>query len=153
MHSNNHLNNVNSLAEALNINLSDMYAIFLKTQNYHWNLKGQGFLSTHEFLDKWYHAQLEMIDEVAERIRSLDHPVYASLVQFSKYTNVHNPLEKVNIAEMLKDLLHDQEYLVNKALNASLKLAQKEGDEVTADILIETMRAYEKHSWFIRSML
>ena len=54
---------------------------------------------------------------------------------------------------MLTDLLGGQEDLVNRALRISLTLTQKKNDDVTADILIECMRAYEKNNWFIRNML
>ena len=141
------------LAELLCANLSDMYALFLKTQNYHWNIKGTNCLPVHEFLGKWYDQQLEMIDLIAERISSLGHHVPANFDYFSQHQKISDPLEKATEQEMLTDLLGGQEDLVNRALRISLTLTQKKNDDVTADILIECMRAYEKNNWFIRNML
>lgn len=60
------------VTKILNILLSDEYVLYTKTRNYHWNVTGPQFNDLHKFFESQYGALDEIVDEVAERARSLD---------------------------------------------------------------------------------
>lgn len=113
---------------ALKTVLADSYALALKTQNYHWNVEGRHFPSLHPMFEAQYDALFEAIDTLAERIRALDENA------------------------MVKDL-HDGHTQLAKTVSDAIKTAQKAGDEVTADILIDRLTQHDKTAWMLRSSL
>src|ERR1700722_16724899 len=83
--------------------LANTYLLYLKTQNYHWNVENFSFAMLHEFLDKQYKELADAVDEVAERIRMLDRYTPASFKEFLKLTTLHEEGEGHKPAlEMLK---------------------------------------------------
>ncbi|MEC9282312.1 MAG: DNA starvation/stationary phase protection protein, partial [Bdellovibrionota bacterium] len=74
----------------LNSLLANEFSLFTKTLNYHWNITGPRFHSMHEFLDEQYHSLLEVVDEVAERIRQLDAFPNGTLKDFDKKSMLDN---------------------------------------------------------------
>ena len=72
------------VAEDLASLLADTYAVYLKTQNFHWNVTGPEFYSLHVLFEKQYAELAENIDEVAERIRALGHFIEGSFSAFKE---------------------------------------------------------------------
>src|SRR5271170_3323165 len=86
--------NISKVAHSLSIILADEYVLYTKTRNAHWNLEGPDFHSKHRFFDE-QNAQLdEVIDTVAERIRSIGHYAPASLKQFLQLTHFSEQTEE-----------------------------------------------------------
>ena len=75
---------LNEMIESLNDILANTYALYLKTQNYHWNITAPGFFSLHILLEKHYEEMAQGTDEIAERIRSLGGFVDATFSAFAK---------------------------------------------------------------------
>lgn len=140
--------------------LASSYALMLKTQNYHWNVEGKNFKSMHELFGEQYEEIFAAIDEIAERIRSLGSKVEASFEGFLKLAeNSSDKKSKVKsgnkdfLAEkMISDLLNDNESLA-RILRQAVKIAQSEGDEASADLLIERVAIHEKAAWMLKSSI
>lgn len=143
---------MNSYIKSLEIVLADMYALYLKTQNYHWNVEGCGFKEIHVLFEEHYRDLFDAIDEFAEIIRALDHKIVAKFSEFSKNTNIKDGNENATIEEMLKDLADDQ-IIINKSITAAFKEAQKLEDEVVASFLSDRMTTHRKNAWMLKSSL
>lgn len=141
-----------SLAKSLEHVLADTYAIFLKTQNYHWNVEGAHFRSLHLMFEDHYDDLFKAIDVVAELIRQLDCKVPATFEIFAKNTKIKNGDENLSAENMLKDLLADHE-TIQKTLMEALNEAHKANDEAIASFLGERLSVHKKNAWFIRSTL
>jgi starvation-inducible DNA-binding protein len=140
------------VAEALYNVLGNSYALALKTQNYHWNVVSPNFKSLHEMFGSQYEELSDAIDEIAERIRALDVLVPASFEAFAKKAKIKNGNEKAKAETMVKDLYQDNQALV-KIIGDALKISQKEGDEASADLLINRLEVHDKNAWMLKSSL
>lgn len=132
--------------------LADSYLLYLKTQNFHWNVKSVHFHSLHLMFEGQYQELAEAVDVVAERIRALGHPTPATFKQFSKLSDIKEPLDVPTGPEMVTQLLADHETICRN-LRASIKNVQKANDEGTADLMIARLQAHEKTAWMLRSTL
>lgn len=141
-----------SVADDLSDFLADTYALYLKTQNFHWNLTGKEFYSIHLLFEKQYEDLAEAVDEIAERIRALGFYADASFSAFKKRTKIPDETKKVSINEMLKRLLKGHEYL-SKTYRPKITEWQKLHDEMSADLLIKRLGIHEKQAWFLRSQI
>lgn len=141
-----------NLVQALEIVLADSYALYLKTQNYHWNVIGGDFYELHLLLETQYRELIEPIDEIAERLRVLGAHVPGSFKAFGQLQTLEEPLVAVGAEAMVQDLYGDQEKIV-KTLHHALKQANQESDAVTADMLIKRLAAHEKNHWMLGATL
>ena len=73
-------------AERLNTILADEFVLYTKTRNYHWNVEGSNFMEMHKFYETLYSELEEVIDEIAERIRSIGHYSQGRLKDFIELT-------------------------------------------------------------------
>lgn len=139
-----------AVAEKLSHVLADSYLLYLKTQNFHWNVTGPLFRDLHKLFEEQYRELAESIDVVAERIRALDSFAPASFAEFCKLSQIKEETKHLKAEAMLKQLISDHEK-VNAYLHDIFDSVQKTGDEGTADLLIERMRAHEKYIWMLKS--
>jgi starvation-inducible DNA-binding protein len=140
------------LVEALKAILADQYALYLKTQNYHWNVVGPQFVMLHALFEGQYRDLAEAIDTTAELIRGLGSRAPASLEGYAKAARVQSGNEEADAQQMLKDLLLDQE-LMQKNLKAVLEVAASAGDDVVVDFMIQRLTAHRKMAWILQSCL
>jgi starvation-inducible DNA-binding protein len=140
------------IAEHLNTLLADCYALYLKTQNYHWNVNAKEFFSLHVMFEKQYQDLEEAIDEIAERIRALGFYVDASFAAFKADTRIPDEGKVRTSEEMVKNLLIGHE-LVAREMRHLSSLAEKEGDFATVDMMGRRLNAHEKTAWMLRSHL
>lgn len=142
-----------NVAEALEVFLADTYALYLKTQNYHWKVKGPHFQPLHEEFEKQYRDLAEASDKIAEQIRALGFPAPGSFSAFQELTNVKEANDnKVVAAEQMVETLADDNELIVRSANQALEKANEAGDEGSADLLAERIRKHEKTAWMLRSM-
>lgn len=130
--------------------LADTYVLYVKTQNFHWNVIDPRFHSLHEMLDEQYHELAEAIDELAERIRMLKMKSPGSMQQFLELTSLNEADGGMKADLMLQSLTNDHEAVANE-LRPKIQEASEAGDEGTADLLIQRLRAHEKAAWMLRS--
>ncbi len=126
--------------------------LYLKTQNFHWNVKGPYFYSLHKMFEEQYLELAAAIDEIAERIRALDSYTPASFSQFANLSSLKEATSEINAESMVQKLLKDHETMVEHAAMIIVK-AQKVHDESTADLLIQRQKVHEKTAWMLKSSL
>ncbi len=138
--------------EGLKNVLADNYALYLKTQNYHWNVEGPNFQGLHLLFEEQYTDLAGAIDTVAELIRGLGEKAPGTFDTYIKRTSIKSGNENASAQQMIKDLLESQA-LIQKTLQQCLEIAQKAGDEVVAGFMIERLTFHRKASWILKSSL
>lgn len=138
------------IAADLAVFLADTYILYVKTQNFHWNVKDPRFHSLHEFFEEQYKSLADAIDEIAERIRMLDAKTPASLKEFLVLTRLEEAKGNLSADEMIKQLIHDHQSII-QWLRPQIEQTGKHGDEGTSDLLIQRLRAHEKATWMLKS--
>ena len=133
--------------------LADSYALYLKTQNYHWNVTCKfSFRALHKLFEEQYEELAEAVDEIAERIRQLGSKAPASFSEYSKLTQINEGDVDNNAEQMLQDLIIDQKKLID-ILNRGIQISYDAKDEGTADLLIDRLKVHDKNKWFLESSL
>ncbi|QLH43712.1 MAG: DNA starvation/stationary phase protection protein [Coxiellaceae bacterium] len=132
--------------------LANTYALYLKTQNFHWNVTGEHFYSLHKLFEEQYTALAEAIDEIAERIRALGHPAPASFTEFLKLMTIKEAAGKLTAKAMIEQLVADNETLSREARGV-FPAAEAANDEATADLVTIRMAEHEKAAWMLRSLV
>jgi starvation-inducible DNA-binding protein len=136
--------------EALGHLLADTYTLYLKTQNYHWNVTGPMFTTLHTLFETQYTELAEAVDEIAERIRALGERSPGSYAEFSKLASVQEAQGNPTAAQMVEHLVADQG-LVRASAQRVLESAESGGDAVSADLATRRMEVAEKAAWMLRS--
>jgi len=140
------------VTEGLKRVLADTYTLYLKTQNYHWNVEGRHFRSLHLMFEEQYTELAAANDEIAERIRALGEKAPGSYAEFVKLATIKEGNSELDENQMVKDLYQSHQTIV-ATLKKALAAAQKADDEPTADILIGRLAIHEKTAWMLRSSL
>lgn len=138
------------VAELLSHFLADTYALYLKTQNFHWNVTGPHFYSLHKLFEEQYLELASAIDEIAERIRALGQKAPASFSAFSNLTSLQEEDVNLPATRMIEKLLKDHETLA-AAANEIIPKSQHAHDEGSADLLIQRLKAHQKMAWMLQS--
>lgn len=132
--------------------LASTYSLFLKSQNFHWNVVDPRFSELHALFEREYRELLEQTDEIAERIRMLGHHAPATFDAFRDKTFIEDSPRGLSGDEMIRHLAVDHQAL-SKWLKGAIAKAQKCGDEGTADLYIQHQRAHDKQAWMLFSHL
>lgn len=138
------------IAQWLSQILADTYVLYLKTQNFHWNVTDARFHSLHEMFEQEYTELAESVDLIAERIRMLKLKAPASMRQFLKLTSLEESTEEISGNDMIRALCHDREALA-RYIRSKIEEVIKLGDQGTGDLLIQQLRLHEKAAWMLRS--
>lgn len=145
--------NLKGSADILKIVLADEFVLYTKTRNYHWNIEGASFLELHKLFQEQYEALDEIIDNTAERIRSLGHYSIGTLKDFLATTRLTEKGEANSSKKMIANLLADHEDIAVYLRKAINETANKYGDAGTSDFLTGLLEQHEKTAWFLRSYL
>jgi len=138
------------IAEGLKSLLADSYTLYLQTHNFHWNVTGLQFRELHLMFEEHYTELATAVDEIAERIRTLDVAAPGTYKEFARLSSIKE-VEGVPSAKEMIDLLtlgHEQ---VVKTSREVLKLAQGSDDESTVALVSDRMRVHEKTAWMLRA--
>ncbi len=140
------------VAELLRGTLADLYVLYTKTRNYHWNVEGPLFHDLHKFFESQYEELDGSIDEVAERLRALGHYAPGSLAEFLKEARLKEDGGGSVAAEaMVVNLLGDHEAVI-RGLREDVQKTADIGDAGTSDFLTGLMEGHEKMAWMLRAM-
>jgi starvation-inducible DNA-binding protein len=142
------------VAQSLNTLLADEHILYIKTRKAHWNVEGPDFLSVHRFFEEQYKELQEMIDEIAERIRTIGHFPEATLAAFLKETRLtEETREKNDSAGFMKSLLQDHEAIIIH-LRENIDIYDNEFHDIgTSDFITTLMETHEKMAWILRAHL
>ncbi len=141
-----------SIAQGLARFLADTYTLYLKTHNFHWNVTGPQFHTLHALFMTQYTELWTAVDEIAERIRSLDFPAPGSYKEFASLTSISEAEGVSSARQMLEALVSGHETVVRTARSV-FPLAEKGADQATLDLLTQRIRLHEKTAWMLRSLL
>lgn len=131
--------------------LADSYALMVKTQNFHWNVKGPMFNTLHLMFEQHYNELLPAVDAIAERILSLGHPAPGSYSRFAELTSIPEENGVPAAMDMVGQLKSGHE-AVAKTARSVIPLAERASDEATVDLLVGRIQVHEKTAWMLRSL-
>ena len=138
-----------NIAGAMNAILADVFALYIKTKNFHWHLSGPHFRDYHLLFDEQADQIFAMTDSIAERVRKLGESTIRSIGQIAGEKRIlDNDAEYVEPEDMIEELMED-----NKALTGRLREAHnvcEEGRDVATASLIEVwIDETERRVWFL----
>src|ERR1700752_4652690 len=141
-------NAVKDVSGALNILLADMFALYLKTKNFHWHMSGPHFRDYHLLLDEQADQILAATDVIAERVRKIGGTTLRSVGHIGRLQRVlDNDADFVTPHAMLAELRDD-----NKQLTASLReahaICDKHEDVASASLIENWIDEAERRTWF-----
>lgn len=140
------------MLEQLYIIFADTYVLYVKTQNFHWNVASKNFYALHKFFEEQYEELSEAIDLIAEHIRTFDVPAPGSMRQFLSQASLQEEDGVVNSEEMVTNLYRDHEALAQR-LQRGIAFADEHGEAATSDMLVGRLRAHNKMAWMLRASL
>jgi starvation-inducible DNA-binding protein len=137
------------LSAALNVILADVFALYLKTKNFHWHMSGRHFRDYHLLLDEQADQLFAMTDPIAERVRKIGGLTLHSIGEIARLQRVlDNDADYVTPLDMLAELRDD-----NKTLAAALRethdLCDEHHDVATASLIEVWIDETERRVWFL----
>jgi len=137
------------IAGALNILLADMFALYLKTKNFHWHVSGPHFRGLHLMFDEQAEQIFATTDEIAERVRKVGGLTIHSIGEISRLQRIpDNDADYVDPLDMLAELRSDNQALV-VSLRETHELCDEENDVATASLLENWIDQAERRVWFL----
>ena len=140
------------IAEALTVFLASTYGLYLKTQNFHWNVKGNQFMSLHKLFQKQYEELEEHIDEIAERAVILGSYVEGTFSYFDSLSRIKAAKNNIASKHMIEELVQGHEEMRDLGSPFVSKFADM-GDDVSSDLVIKCLTFHEKAIWMLKSHL
>nr|WP_237134571.1 MULTISPECIES: Dps family protein [unclassified Pseudohongiella]MAY54824.1 DNA starvation/stationary phase protection protein [Gammaproteobacteria bacterium]MDH7944811.1 Dps family protein [Pseudohongiella sp. SYSU M77423]MEC8859965.1 Dps family protein [Pseudomonadota bacterium] len=140
-----------SIADGLKRLLADSYTLYLQTHNFHWNVEGPSFRELHLMFEEHYVELAQAVDDIAERIRTLDVPAPGTYKEFARLSSIKE-VDGVPSAKEMVDLLTKGHEQVVKTCREVVKLAQQGDDESSAALASDRMRIHEKTAWMLRAL-
>lgn len=146
--------NISKIVEILTKVLADEFILYTKTKRAHWNVEGPDFYNKHIFFEQQYDAIDEIVDTVAERIRSLGHYTPATLKDFLSLTHLTEELQEKNDSNgFIKELLLDHESIIIYLRENINLIANELQDAGTSDFITGLVENHEKMAWMLRAHL
>lgn len=137
-----------AVAQNLKQVLADSYALYLKTQNYHWNVTGPNFAALHALFEAQYTDLAAAVDLIAERIRALGEKAPASFSYYAEQTVISEGNEKETAPGMISDLVNSNQCLLG-SLKKARAAATEFGDVATEGLMVERITVHEKNVWML----
>jgi starvation-inducible DNA-binding protein len=140
---------VREISGSLNILLADVFALYLKTKNFHWHISGPHFRDYHLLLDEHGDQIFAITDAIAERVRKIGGMTVRSIGEISRLQRIQdNDAEFVTPLDMLAELRDDNKELVAK-MRATHALCEEHNDVATTSSLEVWIDEAERRTWFL----
>lgn len=140
---------VKEISDELRQLLADVFALYLKTKNYHWHMSGPHFRDYHLLLDEQADQVFAMTDPIAERARKLGGTTLRSIRDISRHQRLQDShAEDVGPEDMLAQLMEDNQHLT-RYLRATHGTCDKHGDVATASLIEVWIDETERRTWFL----
>ena len=137
------------VAAAMNGILADVFALYLKTKNFHWHMSGPHFRDYHVMLDDQATQLYAMTDPIAERIRKLGGPTLRSIGHIGRVQRIaDNDASYVEPSDMLSELCADNKSLA-KWFRQAHEVCAKHGDIASASLIEVWIDETERRTWFL----
>jgi starvation-inducible DNA-binding protein len=140
---------VHHISQALMLLLSDVFALYLKTKNFHWHMSGPHFRDYHLMLDDQGEQIFSMTDAIAERARKIGGSTVRSIGQISRLQRItDNDADYVGPFDMIAEL-RDDNAMLTRNMRETHSICDEAGDVATASLLENWIDETEKRSWFL----
>jgi len=140
---------VKDIAGAMNAILADVFALYLKTKNFHWHMSGPHFRDYHLLLDEHGDQLYGMTDPIAERIRKLGGLTIKSIGHIARLQRVlDNDADYVDPADMVAELAEDNQTLTAR-LREAHNVCEEHRDVATASLIEVWIDETERRTWFL----
>ena len=140
---------VQEISAALNPVLADVFALYLKTKNFHWHVSGPHFRDYHLMLDEQGEQIFAATDDLAERVRKIGGTTLRSISQISELQRIKDNNEGfVAPLDMLRELMNDNKTLV-KGMREAHEVADEHEDVATTSLLENFIDQAERRTWFL----
>jgi starvation-inducible DNA-binding protein len=140
---------VRDVSGALNALLADMFALYLKTKNFHWHVSGPHFRDFHLLLDEQADQIFVTTDPIAERVRKIGGRTVHSIGQIARLQRlIDNDAEFVTPRDMLAELREDNKQLTGE-MRRTHELCEQYGDVATASLIEVWIDEAERRTWFL----
>lgn len=137
------------IAAAMNGILADVFALYLKTKNFHWHMSGPHFRDYHLLLDEQAAELFAMTDPIAERIRKLGGETIKSIGQIAGMQRIRdNDAKFVEPSDMLAELRDDNEEMAAR-LREAHNVCDQHRDIATASLIEGWVDEAERRTWFL----
>ncbi|MDR9759003.1 DNA starvation/stationary phase protection protein [Rhizobium redzepovicii] len=142
-------NAVTDISAALTALLADVFALYLKTKNFHWHMSGPHFRDYHLLLDEQAEQIFAMTDDIAERARKIGGVTLRSIGQIARQQRISdNDADFVTPEDMLSELREDNGQLVS-LLREVHDLCDEHNDVATASLIENWIDEGERRTWFL----
>jgi starvation-inducible DNA-binding protein len=129
--------------------LADVFALYIKTKNFHWHMSGAHFRDYHLLLDQQSEQIFAMTDDIAERARKIGATTIRSIGDIAKHQRVRdNNDEFVSAHDMLSELCEDNRQLT-RSLRATHAVCDEYEDVATASLIENWIDETERRTWFL----
>ncbi len=140
---------VKDISAALNLLLVDVFALYMKTKNFHWHVSGPHFRDYHLLLDEQADQLFATTDPIAERVRKLGSTTVRSIGQISRLQRIDdNDADYVTPLDMLAELRDDNQRLASR-LREAHNVCEEHGDVATASLIEVWIDEAERRVWFL----
>lgn len=137
------------ISAALTTLLADVFALYIKTKNFHWHVSGPHFRDYHLMFDEQAAQILATTDAIAERVRKTGNTTLRSIGDISRHQSLKdNDADYVSPGDMLNELREDNLRLV-ESLRAAKAAAAEAGDNATEGIVDDWTDEAEERAWFL----
>jgi starvation-inducible DNA-binding protein len=137
------------IAGAMNAILADVFALYLKTKNFHWHMSGPHFRDYHLLLDEQADQLYAMTDPIAERVRKIGGSTLRSIGHIGRIQRIKdNDAEYVDPLDMLAELRDDNQALVAR-LREVHEMVDQHRDIATASLIESWIDETERRTWFL----
>ena len=139
--------------EVLNQAVADLYVAHIALHQVHWYMRGRGFQVWHPKMDEYMDSLDGYLDEISERLITLDGKPYSTLTEFLQHSEIEEEVgEFRNVEESLERVLEIYRYLIT-LFQKALDVTDEEGDDVTNDIFVGAQADLEKTVWMLAAEL
>ena len=146
--------NTHAVSAELSKLLADEYLLYTKTRNAHWNVEGPDFHSMHLFFESQYEQLDEIMDSVAERIRTLGHYAPGTLKDFLQLTHLSEVNNSGNDSHaFIRELVEDHNSIIEFIRGSINPFANEYNDLGSSDFVTGLMEDHEKMVWMLRAHL
>ena len=146
-------NAVEEICAGLRPLLADVFALYLKTKNFHWHMTGPHFRDYHLLLDEQAEQIFAMTDDIAERARKLGGTTLHSISDITRHQRLHdNNEESVSPEDMLTEVHADNKLLAGE-LRAMHEVCDRNGDVATASLIENWIDETERRAWFLAEVI
>jgi len=137
------------IAGAMNAILADVFALYLKTKNFHWHMSGPHFRDYHLLLDEQADQLFAMTDAIAERVRKIGGSTVKSVGHISRLQRVtDNDVDYVQPQDMLAEVREDNKVLAAR-LREAHNVCEEHRDIATASLIEVWIDETERRTWFL----